>query len=162
MAESSYRGETSGAIVRSEVALSKITVAPLLCADAQSAMDTHPEWNDLKVFLAVARLGTISDAGEKLGIEHSTVSRRIDRLEATLRVVLFDRRRSGYSLTDAGHALIPHAERWKARCSPLWKRAWRSRISSRECAWNAGGVRHSRLRLAWLSCAKSIPGCASS
>lgn len=100
--------------MRSEVALSKITVAPLLCADAQSAMDTHPEWNDLKVFLAVARLGTISDAGEKLGIEHSTVSRRIDRLEATLRVVLFDRRRSGYSLTDAGHALIPHAEKMES------------------------------------------------
>ncbi|ASC65760.1 LysR family transcriptional regulator [Achromobacter denitrificans] len=77
-------------------------------------MDKHPEWNDLRVFLAVARLGTISDAGEKLGIEHSTVSRRIDRLEATLRVVLFDRRRSGYSLTDAGHALIPHAERMES------------------------------------------------
>ncbi|MGB3290745.1 MAG: LysR family transcriptional regulator [Burkholderiaceae bacterium] len=73
-------------------------------------MTHHPEWNDIKVFLAVARLGTISLAGERLEIEHSTVSRRIDRLEEKLGVVLFDRRRSGYSLTDAGKALIPHAE----------------------------------------------------
>ncbi|QIM71320.1 LysR family transcriptional regulator [Bordetella trematum] len=77
-------------------------------------MEAHPEWNDLRVFLAVARLGTISEAGEKLGIDHSTVSRRIDRLESTLRVVLFDRRRSGYTLTDAGHALIPHAEQMES------------------------------------------------
>ena len=77
-------------------------------------MDKYPEWNDLKVFLTVARLGTISLAGERLGIEHSTVSRRIDRLEAKLKVVLFDRRRSGYSLTDAGNALIPHAEKMES------------------------------------------------
>lgn len=78
------------------------------------SMNKYPEWNDIKVFLAVARLGTISLAGERLGIEHSTVSRRIDRLEAKLGVVLFDRRRSGYSLTDAGNALIPHAEKMES------------------------------------------------
>ncbi|WP_033465280.1 LysR family transcriptional regulator [Bordetella bronchiseptica] len=79
-----------------------------------SRMDKYPEWSDLKVFLTVARLGTISLAGERLGIEHSTVSRRIDRLEAKLKVVLFDRRRSGYSLTDAGNALITHAEKMES------------------------------------------------
>lgn len=77
-------------------------------------MDSLPEWNDLRVFLAVARLGTISLAGERLDIEHSTVSRRIDRLEADLGVVLFDRRRTGYALTEVGHALIPHAERMES------------------------------------------------
>lgn len=77
-------------------------------------MNKLPEWNDLKVFLTVARLGTISLAGERLDIEHSTVSRRIDRLEDRLGVVLFDRRRSGYTPTDAGRALIPHAERMEA------------------------------------------------
>lgn len=77
-------------------------------------MDSLPDWNDLRVFLAVARLGTISLAGERLGIEHSTVSRRIDRLESGMGVVLFDRRRTGYSLTEAGDALIPHAERMES------------------------------------------------
>lgn len=76
--------------------------------------DEFPEWNDLRVFLTVARLGTISLSGERLGIEHSTVSRRIDRLEAKLGVVLFDRRRSGYSLTDAGNALIPQVEKMES------------------------------------------------
>lgn len=76
--------------------------------------DDFPEWNDLKVFLTVARLGTISLAGERLGIEHSTVSRRIDRLESKLGTVLFDRRRSGYSLTDAGNALIPQVEKMES------------------------------------------------
>lgn len=77
-------------------------------------MSELPEWNDLRVFLTVARLGTISQAGERLDIEHSTVSRRIDRLEGKLGVVLFDRRRSGYTLTDDGRRLIPHAERMEA------------------------------------------------
>ncbi|CAM5792290.1 LysR family transcriptional regulator [Ottowia pentelensis] len=78
------------------------------------AMRQLPEWNDLRVFLTVARVGTISLAGERLEIEHSTVSRRIDRLESKLGAVLFDRRRSGYMLTDAGRRLIPHAERMEA------------------------------------------------
>nr|WP_245593801.1 LysR family transcriptional regulator [Comamonas badia] len=77
-------------------------------------MSELPEWNDLRVFLTVARLGTISQAGERLNIEHSTVSRRIDRLEEKLAVVLFDRRRSGYTLTDAGRRLIPHAEKMES------------------------------------------------
>ncbi|BDB30239.1 MULTISPECIES: LysR family transcriptional regulator [Cupriavidus] len=74
-------------------------------------MRKHPEWNDFRFFLELARNGKISLTGEKLGVEHSTVSRRIDRLEESLGTVLFDRRRNGYSLTDAGKALVPHAER---------------------------------------------------
>jgi DNA-binding transcriptional LysR family regulator len=70
----------------------------------------EPEWSDLKYFLEVARSGRISSTGLKLGVEHSTVSRRIDKLEADLKTVLFDRRRGGYLLTDAGRALVPHAE----------------------------------------------------
>lgn len=73
-------------------------------------MAEHPDWNDLKIFLTVARAGTVSRAGELLEIEHSTVSRRIDRLEAQLDTVLFDRRRSGYVLTRGGDALVAHAE----------------------------------------------------
>src|SRR5689334_19874149 len=75
------------------------------------AMGRTPDWSDMRYFLAVARLGTISLAGERLGINHSTVSRRIDRLEDDLGTVLFDRRRSGYSLTEAGRSLVVHAER---------------------------------------------------
>jgi DNA-binding transcriptional LysR family regulator len=71
----------------------------------------EPEWNDLKYFLELARSGKVSSTGTKLGVEHSTVSRRIDKLEADLKTILFDRRRNGYLLTDAGRALVPHAEK---------------------------------------------------
>ncbi|WP_322049423.1 LysR family transcriptional regulator [Paraburkholderia sp. J67] len=69
------------------------------------------EWTDFRYFLEVARTGKVSLAGERLGVEHSTVSRRINRLEESLGSVLFDRRRNGFSLTDAGKSLVPHAER---------------------------------------------------
>ncbi|MGF6903562.1 LysR family transcriptional regulator [Paraburkholderia sp. GAS348] len=71
----------------------------------------EPEWTDFRFFLEVARTGKVSSAGERLGVEHSTVSRRINRLEQSLGSVLFDRRRNGFYLTDAGKALVPHAER---------------------------------------------------
>lgn len=70
----------------------------------------YPDWTDVQFFLAVARTGKLSLAGQRMGVEHSTVSRRIDRLEETVGAVLFDRHRTGYSLTDAGKALVRHAE----------------------------------------------------
>lgn len=68
------------------------------------------EWSDLQYFLEVARLGTLTGAARKLGVEHTTVARRIDRLESTLNSPLFDRRRDGYVLTETGLALLPNAE----------------------------------------------------
>ncbi len=73
-------------------------------------MSTYPEWTDIRFFLEVARTGRLSSAANRIGVEHSTVSRRIDHLEHQLGAVLFDRRRSGYSIAEAGRALIPHAE----------------------------------------------------
>lgn len=73
-------------------------------------MPNLPEWTDVRYFLEVARTQKITAAAERMGVEHSTVSRRIDRLERDLGAVLFDRRRNGYVLTDAGRSLIPHAE----------------------------------------------------
>lgn len=68
------------------------------------------EWGDLQYFLEVARCGTLTAAAKRLGVEHSTVARRIDRLESRYRTPLFDRRRDGYVLTETGLALLPRAE----------------------------------------------------
>jgi DNA-binding transcriptional LysR family regulator len=73
-------------------------------------MNTLPEWTDLRFFLELARAGTLSGASRRLVVEHTTVSRRIDRLEAQLGATLFDRSREGYELTEMGQALLPHAE----------------------------------------------------
>ncbi len=67
-------------------------------------------WDDAKVFLAVARCGTLTGAARQLGGGVATISRRIERLEAALQVPLFARHQSGYRLTDEGEALLPRAE----------------------------------------------------
>jgi DNA-binding transcriptional LysR family regulator len=73
-------------------------------------MNTLPEWTDLRFFLELARAGTLSGASRRLDVEHTTVARRIDRLEQQLGRTLFDRSREGYELTEMGQALLPHAE----------------------------------------------------
>ncbi|MDP3672618.1 MAG: LysR family transcriptional regulator [Telluria sp.] len=73
-------------------------------------MNSLPEWTDLRFFLELARAGTLSGASRRLEVEHTTVARRIDRLEAQLGSTLFDRSREGYELTEMGLALLPHAE----------------------------------------------------
>ncbi|MET3132547.1 DNA-binding transcriptional LysR family regulator [Oxalobacteraceae bacterium GrIS 1.11] len=69
------------------------------------------DWDDLRYFLALIDAGTLSGAARALGVEHSTVARRIDALEAPLALRLFDRFQQGWSLTAAGTALLPHARR---------------------------------------------------
>jgi DNA-binding transcriptional LysR family regulator len=65
---------------------------------------------DLQIFLAVARQGSTLAASKQLKVSQSTVSRRIEVLEGALELELFDKKPSGYVLTDSGRALIPHAE----------------------------------------------------
>ena len=68
------------------------------------------DWNDLQAFLAVVRAGRLTVAARQLGIDHSTLSRRIAGLEAALAQTLFDRRSSGYVLTAEGERLVTDAE----------------------------------------------------
>lgn len=68
------------------------------------------EWSDLRYFLAVARTGRLAQAGRSLGVEHTTVARRIAALEASLDARLFDRTAAGWRLTRAGETIIPRAE----------------------------------------------------
>lgn len=67
-------------------------------------------WNDHQYFLAVARLGSLNAAAKYLGVTHSTVLRRINALEDTMKVRLFERFHSGYVLTPAGEGILQHVE----------------------------------------------------
>lgn len=67
------------------------------------------DWDDYRYFLAVARAGTVTGAAQQLGVNHSTVSRRIAAMERTASVMLFDKQKDGYALTDAGLALLERA-----------------------------------------------------
>lgn len=67
-------------------------------------------WDDLRIFLSVARQGTLSAAARSLRIDPATVGRRIERLEREMDAVLFVKSPQGYVPTSAGERLAKHAE----------------------------------------------------
>ncbi|MGW5268221.1 LysR family transcriptional regulator [Rhodococcus sp. NPDC003994] len=64
----------------------------------------------LQFFLQVSRHGRLNEASRVLGVDHTTVGRRITKLEKSIGTRLFDRTPSGWRLTEAGHRLVTHAE----------------------------------------------------
>ena len=64
------------------------------------------QWNDLRVFLAIANTGSLSGAARLLGNNHSTIFRRLGELEQSLNVRLFERLPTGYVLTSAGERAL--------------------------------------------------------
>jgi len=68
------------------------------------------DWDDFRFVLAIVRGGSVSAAAKQLGCDHATVIRRVDRLEQHLKAKLFDRRKSGYLLTEAGQRVADSAE----------------------------------------------------
>lgn len=77
------------------------------------------DWDAVRHFLALARLGSVRAAGASLGVSHSTVARRVEALETELATRLFDRNRDGYTLTEAGRQMRPGAERIEREMSAL-------------------------------------------
>ena len=80
---------------------------------------TH-RWDDLQAFLAVARAGRLTEAARNMGVEHTTLSRRITRLETALGAKLFDRRPTGYGLSAEGERLLPRAEAIERAALGIW------------------------------------------
>lgn len=72
------------------------------------ALPPAVDWGHLQYFLAVAEGGSIQVAAQRLGVNHSTVLRRIAVLEQQLGCRLFDRLPGGYALTSAGNNLAEH------------------------------------------------------
>lgn len=69
------------------------------------------DWDDLRVFLAVARTESLSAAGKVLKLDPATVGRRVSRLEEAMAARLFARSPQGYALTEEGQRLLVHAIR---------------------------------------------------
>ena len=76
-------------------------------------------WDDLKIFLAVAQQGSARAAAHKLGIHHSTIARRIEGFESDQNTRLFDRLPSGYALTVAGEELLQAVTRIEDEVSSI-------------------------------------------
>lgn len=66
-------------------------------------------WDHLEYFLAVARAGSLSGAAKQLDVNHSTVARRLEKLEQQLGSILFHRLSNGYQLTEYGVKLQQQA-----------------------------------------------------
>jgi DNA-binding transcriptional LysR family regulator len=95
------------------------------------------DWDSLRVFLAVVRAGRLSTAAKGLGVEHTTVARRLGALERALGVPLFYR-------TAAGHLLTPHGEAIRAGAEAMERAALAVGVRAREGAGRVTG----RVRLA--------------
>jgi len=69
------------------------------------------QWDDLTILLAICRAGTLSGAAQTLDLNHSTVFRRLNRIEEDMGVRFFERLPHGYAMTEAGEAAMRAAER---------------------------------------------------
>ncbi|HEY8564064.1 MAG TPA: LysR family transcriptional regulator [Beijerinckiaceae bacterium] len=68
-------------------------------------------WDDFKLVRTIAEARGLTGAAERLGVNHSTVFRRLGQLEQALGITLFERHRTGYALTAAGEEMAALAER---------------------------------------------------
>jgi DNA-binding transcriptional LysR family regulator len=103
------------------------------------------DWDDVRVFLAVARHGSLRAAGRALGLSQPTIGRRLAGFEATFGgPTLFDRLPEGLRLNAAGDALMPAAEE-------LGALHWRSSGVARRL------LRHSAVRCAFQSANGAAP-----
>lgn len=72
---------------------------------------TDPDWNNLKVALAISRGGSLTRAAQLLGLDQTTAGRRLTALETQLGTALFVRSKTGILPTDDGRAVIEYAAR---------------------------------------------------
>lgn len=74
-----------------------------------SVDDSRIDWDDLRLALAVAEAGSLAAAARRLGVNHTTVLRRVNAFEQRLGLRLFDRLSTGYALTVGGDELLASA-----------------------------------------------------
>lgn len=76
-----------------------------------TAIMQDADWNDYRAFLSVARAGQMARAARTMGVDATTIGRRLRRLEQRLDVTLFEQTREGQMITPAGEKLLAAVER---------------------------------------------------
>src|SRR5262249_28121107 len=95
------------------------TAAAFLPDAAAKLQMKNYDWNELRYFLAIARTGSTISAAKDLGVNQSTVQRRLTALEDAVGRKLVERLPVGYRLTGFGEELRPHAEAVEAAIAGL-------------------------------------------
>lgn len=80
------------------------------------------EWSDVRIFLAVARTGTLGAAARMLQLSHPTIGRRLRALEEATGQTLFQRTADGFVLTEEGNAIVPLAEQMEESALTMERR----------------------------------------
>lgn len=80
-----------------------------------------PQWDDLKTILSLVRHGSLAGAAAELGVNYTTVSRRITRAEEALGQVLFERLADGYRPTEQARLIADHAERMEGETDAMMR-----------------------------------------
>ncbi len=107
-----------------------------------SGMKGRLDWEELRVFLAVAKASGLSGAARLTGISAPTLGRRMTTLERELNQKLFDRKPSGYVLTEAGRELYAHALEMEAVATGIER--WRDGHAERRVVRISAGAWTSR------------------
>ncbi|MCV0424115.1 MAG: LysR family transcriptional regulator [Roseibium sp.] len=92
-------------------------------------MKRNLDWENLRLFLAVAKAGGLAGAAEKTGVSAATLGRRVSSLERSLNVRLVEREARGYVLTAAGRELVLQLEGMDQAASSIstWRESGRTR-----------------------------------
>jgi DNA-binding transcriptional LysR family regulator len=85
-------------------------------------LEAAVEWSDLRIFLAIAREGTLGGAARRLGSSQPTMGRRLRALEEAIGHTLFQRTPDGFVLTEDGGLMLPHAEQIEEETFALERR----------------------------------------
>ena len=82
-----------------------------------------PDWDDLRVFLTLAREGNLTAAARRLHVSHPTVARRVRGLEESIGARLFDRLPDRFVLTAAGEELLADTEAMERAAESIQRRS---------------------------------------
>lgn len=110
------------------------------------------DWDNIRVFVTVAQEGSALAAAKRLGVNQTTVARRIATLESDLGVGLFERRQSGYFLTEIGTALLSRAEQMSESARQITvMAAGQSRLISGRIRVTATEIFANRTLVQWMA-----------
>lgn len=85
-------------------------------------MPSRLNWDDFRLIQAISETGTLAGAADRLGLNHSTIFRRLGALEEQTGVKLFERARVGYQPTQAGADMVDTAQRMATDISDFERR----------------------------------------